>query len=260
MDDDGTPAACYEVPRAKALPDGTTHRACTLADAKKLKLLGSFTTAWRIRANPGLDKWKQGNAIMAALTSPMREPYEKGIISEDAFLESVLTDAEAEGKGAADTGTEIHAAIEQALLGESFDERWGVHVAHTLDALSQLAPLGQWRGEIVFARPELGYGGKIDAAAPLWLVDFKTLKPWDKPPRAYDSWAPQLAAYAQGLDRMYGSSGQWANICISRGEDAAVHIIHYTDAERAAAFEEWKLTRRLWLHTSGLGAVLGVHQ
>lgn len=255
VNDDGQPEAAYEVPRAKPGKNGETHRAATLRDAKALGLLGSYSTVWRLRANPALDNWKQGNAIMAALTSPRRAEYEAGTIDEEAFLASVIADAAAEGKGAADEGTQVHAAIEQALLDQPFDQRWAKHVANALVALAGIAPLPEWRAEVVFAQTNLGYGGKIDAECDIAVVDFKTVKPWSGKPPVYDSWACQLEAYVLGLQRDYC---QTYNIVISRGDDATVAVVHHDDATRAAAREEWLLTLKLWLHTSGMGRVLGV--
>jgi len=87
-------------------------------------------------------------------------------------------------------------------------------------------------------------------------VDFKTVKPWGaKPPAPYDSWPVQLAAYALGLAT---PDARLANVVISRGDDAKVHVVEYDLLEREAAFVTWDLTRRLWLHTSGMGKALGL--
>ena len=64
---DGTPL--HEVPRA----DGKGTRPTSLRDARKLGLFPSVTNVLSILAKPGLEAWKQEQAILAALTLPRTE-------------------------------------------------------------------------------------------------------------------------------------------------------------------------------------------
>ena len=59
---DGTPL--HQVPRA----DGKGSRPTSLRDARKLGLFPSVTNVLSILAKPGLEAWKQEQAILAART------------------------------------------------------------------------------------------------------------------------------------------------------------------------------------------------
>lgn len=63
---DGSPL--HEVERA----DGKGTRPTNLRDARKLGLYPSVTNILSVLAKPGLNAWKQEQAILAALTLPRR--------------------------------------------------------------------------------------------------------------------------------------------------------------------------------------------
>ena len=59
----------HEVVRA----DGNGMRPVTLRDARKVNALPSVTNILSVLAKPGLDAWKQEQAILAALTLPQQD-------------------------------------------------------------------------------------------------------------------------------------------------------------------------------------------
>ena len=88
------------------------QRATTLADARKMNLVPSVTTILNVAAKPGLERWKQEQMLLAALTLP-RAPEE----SEQSFIHRVVADSKEQGKQAAERGNRIHAAVESFYEG-----------------------------------------------------------------------------------------------------------------------------------------------
>jgi len=182
-DKDGKPV--YEVPYADP---SKGMRSATLGDAKKLGLVPGATTIIREAAKPGLERWKQEQVLLAALTLPRIE----GEPDAD-FMARVFQDSQEQGKKAAEQGTEIHAAIE----GRDYDGEFQEYVKAALQAVVGWVP-SDWTQEQSFTHP-LGFGGKVDDHTTDALVDYKTT---DKPLEGLKLWdehAQQLAAYREGL-------------------------------------------------------------
>ena len=178
---DGKPA--YEVQGAKGMvkPD--------IRHAKKLWLVPSVTTVIAEAAKPGLERWKQEQILLAALTLPKIEGE-----PEADYIARIIRDSQEQGKQAAAKGTEIHAAIEADQTTREYSD-------FVLAAIAQLAdwmPQAVWTAEQSFAHP-LGFGGKVDDHTTNALVDYKST---DKPLETLKLWdehAQQLAAYREGL-------------------------------------------------------------
>lgn len=221
---DGTP--CYEVPKAK----GDGMRKTTLADARKLNLLPSVTTILGILDKPALVKWKQKNAIEAALTTPRIDGE-----SVDAFAERVLSvDAESISDAAKQRGTDIHALIEQAL-GDDLSVLVGNPLAAFVQpVLDACKPFG---GVLAAEKTVVGngYAGKLDAVfilgELLMVVDFKTTK--TIPRQQYDEHRLQLSAYANTFKEY--KYIKTANIYIDSNEAGKIAV--HTDEQWLDAFE-----------------------
>ena len=162
-DTDGNCA--YEMPYADPKKG---MRPTTLRDARKHNLFPSVTTIMKVKAAPGLERWKINQAIDSALTLPMNDGE-----SLDAYKLRVLADASEQGRKAAEYGTYIHGVL------ESFYATGNVHKEHTdiVCAVDKMitAVCGnqEWCAEKSFAST-LGYGGKVDLHSPNWIIDFKT--------------------------------------------------------------------------------------
>ena len=181
--------AVYEVPRAK----GDGMRATTLADARKLNLVPSVTTILACAAKPGLEAWKAKQILEAALTLP-RLPDE----TLDDYAARVIEDSKAQGKKAAERGTELHAAIEDWIRGVQ-NLKWLDHCVKLNLTLQQYGiDITKGKPEHSFASP-LGYGGKIDWHNDEIVLDFKTKANLESKRLAYDEHCWQLSAYAKGL-------------------------------------------------------------
>lgn len=218
------------------------QRNTTLRDAKKMNLVPSVTTILGIVAKPGLDQWKQKQAILAALTLP-KLPNE----SEDDYIKRIITDSKEQGRMAADRGTEIHAAIQSFYE----DKHHGLHEFVMACDTEIYRTYGdqKWICERAFAH-EMGFGGKVDMHADNIVIDIKTKDFTDaKEVAPYDEHMMQLAAYRVGLGM---PNAACANVFVSRNVPGlvAMHIWDEKDLQRG-----WKMFVCLleyYQHKSGL--------
>lgn len=175
---DGTP--CYEVPTA----DGKSMRPATLRDARKMGLYPGVTTIIRCAAAPGLERWKQEQSILAALTLPRT-----GEEPSDVLMARIKADADEQAKRAREKGTQIHAAIQGHFEGKPPTEEMWPYVQGVVAALKENFSEQQWIPEVACAHPN-GYGTKADLQSRSVLIDFKgsdftkeeapALKTWDE--------------------------------------------------------------------------------
>lgn len=189
-DTDGRPA--YEVLSKAGYP-----RPTTLSDARKFGYVPSVTTVLAVLDKPALTTWLVEQGILAALTLP-RVVGE----SEREFLERVRADGKAQAKAAAEEGTRIHDAIEDAFKGRMVPPKYVPHVDGVMRKLHELYPgVTDWIAERSFCHP-LGFGGKVDLHSPsTGLVGDHKGKDGDfsdGKKLAYDQHY-QLAAYHRGL-------------------------------------------------------------
>ena len=193
-DKNGNPA--YEIIGANG-----KQRNTTLRDAKKLGLLPSVTTVIGAVAKPGLNRWLQEQAILAALTLPRLEGEK-----ESDWLSRVLNDSKAQGKDAAARGTAIHNIIESFFDGILL-ESVPTYCRNVENALQAAYGARAWLPEVSASHTELKFGGKVDLYAkadkikgvPGVVVDFKTKEvPLDKVV-PYDEHIMQMAAYRELL-------------------------------------------------------------
>jgi hypothetical protein len=156
----------YDIERS----DGKGMRPVTLRDARKLRLLPGVSSIVRCAAAPGLEKWKQNQVLLAALTLP-KLPDEK----ETDWIERVWVDSKAQAAAAAEKGKAVHAAIEDHFKGIAPPDHLWVIVKSVRDALYDKFGLVEWEAEKSFAH-SLGYGGKRDLRSKTGLItlDFKT--------------------------------------------------------------------------------------
>jgi hypothetical protein len=199
------------------------ERNTTLRDAREKDLVPSVTTILKVAAAPGLERWKQEQVLLAALTLPRGEGE-----SESDWLTRVLEDSRETGRKAADAGTAIHAAIQMDYEGFGYDEEFEAHVLGTRAALEEKFGKREWHCEKSFAHPS-GFGGKVDMFAiddPKGVVvDIKTKEfgPDDKV-AAFDEHGMQLAAYRMGLDMPLA---RCANVFVSRSHPGLVKIVEW---------------------------------
>ena len=214
------------------------------------------TNVLSILTKPGLDAWKQEQAILAALTLPRSEGE-----TLDDFAKRVLVDMNSEVGRAADLGSAVHAAIEGYAQGRWLPED---------KAVARLfEPARQWFDaeviqvhsvEIATAHLEWGYAGRVDLVATLrstgrpTVIDFKTQKTrCDKDgsfkPILHDTWLLQLEAYRMALaSRDKGlADAAIASVVIGSTDPVPVLVKVWDDADEDGYFRAFLAARDLWV-------------
>ena len=252
---DGSPY--HEVVRA----DGNGMRSVTLRDARKVNALPSVTNILGVLAKPGLDAWKQEQAILAALTLPRLEDE-----MLDTFARRVVTDMTEQVRSAADLGSAVHAAIEVYLqTGEPPDDP---------DIVRLFKPIKLWIDEhieriglveTVAVHSQCGFAGRIDVVAKLkstgtWaVIDFKTQKM--KPDKKgvyqaafYETWPLQLMAYFKALNHSGECSHQLediASVVINSVEPTPVQMKVWPREDHESLWQAFNNARELWCFIKG---------
>lgn len=219
------------------------QRATTLADARKMNLVPSVTTILNVAAKPGLERWKQEQMLLAALTLP-RAPEE----DEQSFIFRVVADSKEQGKKAAERGTRIHTAIESfyegIMLADMAEYQVGV-----ADEIEKKYGLSQFAPEKAFAH-ELGFGGKVDLHNTEYnsgqgiVLDVKS-KEFSDPEKvdAYDEHCMQLSAYRVGLGL---PNAVCANVFVSATVPGLVVIKEWSPEDSARGWEMFKALLTFW--------------
>ena len=148
-------SAFHETPRA----DGNGLRAVTLRDARKVTALPSVTNILGVLAKPGLESWKQEQAILAALTLPRNDGE-----TLDDFPRRVVSDMGEQVRHAADLGSAVHRAIEVYL---QTGETPGIHVRDSTHPRADL-----WRANPGRHAPPVGPSAPVLVAHglhPFWF-------------------------------------------------------------------------------------------
>lgn len=184
--------AVYEVPKKRS--EGT--RAPTITDAIQNGWVPSVTTVIKCLHKPNLQDWLIEQAVLAVVTTP-RVPGE----TDDQFVDRVLNVEqiqEQQAKKAAQLGTDIHQAIQDAIVGRELQRKMEVFVVPVVQHLQTL-------GKVVWSEKVLvgeGYAGRSDCLTDdsrvMTLLDFKTTSKLPKKD-AYAEHKMQVAAYAQTL-------------------------------------------------------------
>lgn len=222
----------------------TGTRSTTLRDARKLNLVPSVTTVLNVASKPALELWKQKQLLLAALTLPKIDSE-----TEEVYIERILTDAKEEGRAAADTGTEIHNAIESFYLGIP-STAYSEHVKATVDHILAVFGTQPWIPERSFAH-ELGFGGKCDLHSNVddgIILDVKTKTGDLKDVGAYDDHIMQLAAYRVGLGL---PRAQCANVFVSRTHPGLVRIIDHSEEDTSRGWEMFTHLLKYWQLSKG---------
>ena len=215
------------------------ERNTTLRDAREHNLVPSVTTIIRCAASPGLDRWKQEQVLLSALTLPRRDGE-----PEQDYLSRVMEDSRAAGKAAAEAGERIHAAVENHYKGRQYDSKYAAHVRGVVGAIGP-----DMDAEVAFAHP-LGFGGKVDLSSETHIWDVKT-KDFSDPAtvRAYDEHLMQVAAYRVGLDYLGADCG---NVFVSRTTPGLVHLVEWSPPDLVRGWEMFLSLLRFWQTKNGV--------
>ena len=218
------------------------ERATTLADARKMNLVPSVTTILNVAAKPGLERWKQEQLLLAAMTLPRAQDED-----EKSFIDRVVVDSKEQGKKAAERGTRIHEAVESfyngVMLAEMAEYQVGVY-----NEIEKVYDVTRFEPEKAFAH-ELGFGGKVDLHTRKYkdtglVLDVKS-KEFTDPTKvdAYDENMMQLAAYRVGLDL---PNAVCANVFVSATKPGLVIIKEWSQDDLARGWEMFQSLLRFW--------------
>lgn len=235
-----------------------------LRQAKKQKAYPSPTTILgAVLARPGLDNWKQEQAILQSLTLPKLD----GELDPD-FARRVVAASKGELQAAADRGTYVHELAEAAVGGREpaelragFEPHW-----ESLKYWSKFCYKVHKCEEVVVNHEE-GYAGRVDLICE-WgdkheqtteVVDFKTRKfkkvgrlipdmpghaTHDEPHKvdSYDTDIIQLAAYAYAV---FDEPVAARSVYIDPATGALENKL-WTPEEVEEAFEIFKNVLAIW--------------
>lgn len=215
------------VPKYEVLSKNGTMRPTTLRDAKANEWLPSVTTILKTLNKPQLNDWLSEQACLAVLTSPRHDGE-----ALDAFVHRVLHDERQQDEQASTArqlGTDIHAAIEEALNCRPYTHE--TFVGPTLTAISPF-------GRVVATEKVLvgdGCAGKTDAILDddrmITVVDFKTTS--KIPSKPYWEHELQVGFYCSALGNT-GEKRVRGLVCyISTAEPGMVAALPVPDWARA---------------------------
>ena len=212
-------------------------RPTTLRDARKLGLGPSVTGVIKCAAAPGLERWKQQQVLLSALT------LKRGIAeTDDEFTKRIMQDSQEQAKKAAERGTAIHAAIQGWYEDVIPPQEYLPHCEGTAKAV--IGWLGErWVSERSFFHP-LGFGGKVDLSCDLAVLDFKTKEfgP-DDDLKTWDEHHMQLAAYREGL----GDPEARCAICyVSVNNPGLARVIEIPEDDLQRGWECFKALFQYW--------------
>lgn len=243
---EGQPIA--SVPYADPKKEG--QRDVTLADAKKLGLLPSVTTILNIKAKPSIQRWRENNLLLHALTIP------KNIDEDDNQLaKRIVEDWETENAKAAILGTKVHNLIECYFLGKDLPNDVPNKEAY-LHGLSNFQSRRQKQSETLtakeieksFAHNEYGFAGKIDFIGTYEgkpaIVDFKTQS--SEKTNIYREWLLQLTAYYYGAFNPKVDFYELVNIVVSTSKPGYFETVIWPREEIRKAWIAFQAAVELW--------------
>lgn len=233
-------------PRYTTIGKNGKERPTTLRDAKIHGWVPSVTTIIRTAASPGLQRWKDEQLLMAALTSTRLLGE-----TDEGYISRVIDDSKAQGKAAADRGTALHGALERYIAsgGSERQGQWQEHCEAVCEAMREKGVnlLTDGTAERSFANP-LGYGGKIDWSSPAAVVDFKSKQAIGAAKmKGYDEHVMQLAAYDKGL----GDCGRRLFNVFVGCDDKAVQVLEWKPEDAARGWEMYLSLLTYWQAKTG---------
>ena len=205
-------------PAYRIIGKNGVERNTNVKDARELGLVPSVTTIIGQLSKPGLERWKNEQLLLAALTLP-REDAEP----EDAWLNRVMSDSRSTGRAAADRGTQMHGVLENFYRRKEV----GIYPSYVIEvdrAITEHFGTQQWAAEASFAHP-LGFGGKIDLNGSEVVIDFKSKEGNLDKVSVYHEHLMQLASYRTGLSM---GEARCANVFFNEQGDVKI-IEHKPD-------------------------------
>lgn len=235
---DGRP--CHKVEKAS----GDGMRDTTIRDARQLGLYPSVTSVLSVVAKPGLEAWKQEQAILAALSLPRldNEPL-------DQYARRVVNDMGEQVDSAIQFGRDVHKAIENWLMNRDYVQPELEPYLAAFKSWAQTEIENVYATEKTVVNLDLGFAGTLDIHCRLRgigdaVVDVKTqgIKP-GKEPNFYPEWAMQLAAYARTVHVPGSAVPEIVSVVVNSTEPGPVFCHQWDDCSShfSAFFDAFSL-------------------
>ena len=243
-------------------------RSTTLADAKRLGLLPSVSAYTRMLAAPYLERYKMLEVAKACYACPP-----SGDESYDDYARHILEQSGKDGSGAAEVGTQVHAALDlyftDPIRYNSYPLIFlqdGTVVSadsFVLPAVAKIKSMGLKveTTESILVNPAYGYAGTTDMifskGEKCGILDFKTKRTkQDEPVIAGDTHAMQIAAYHApywGADdgEPIGVNAVGYNVYISTTEIGRVEVVEYSRDELLEGWQAFKSCLQLYRYIKG---------
>ena len=232
-------------------------RSTTISDAKRLGLLPSVSAYTRMLAAPYLERYKMLEVAKACYACPPA-----GGESYDDYAKHILDKSGKDGSGAAQVGTQVHAAIdlyftdpEHYMACPHIVCQDGSEVpadSFVLPAIAKIQALGLEvkSTETVLVNPAYGYAGTTDMVfskgEQCGILDFKTKRTHEgEPVISGDTHCMQIAAYhaahwGASDGEPIGVNATGYNVYISTTEIGRVDVVEYSRDELLEGWSAFK--------------------
>jgi len=241
-------------------------RPTTIADAKRLGLLPSVSAYTRMLAAPYLERYKMLEVAKACYSCPPA-----GGENYDDYARHILEKSGKDGSGAAEVGTQVHAALDLYFTDPVrynsypliFLQDGSVVPAFVLPAVAKIQALGLTVNstETVLVNPAYGYAGTTDMLFThknlCGVLDFKTKRTHEgEPVISGDTHCMQIAAYHAafwGADdgEAIGLNAIGYNVYISTTEIGRVDVVEYSRDELLEGWQAFKSCLQLYRYIKG---------
>ena len=250
---DGKPAHTQPTKKGAKNP----FRATNIKDAKEFLLLPSVSAYTKMLAAPGLERYKMMKVAEACYKSPAHPGEEMA-----EYVQNMLEKSKEDGMGAADLGTQVHAAIEALLKGNEYED-YEVEVAHghsclisklVEPAFAKIEELGLTieSAEVVLVNNAEGYAGTTDvkhrSAKGKGILDWKSKRTKEGEAVIPNETHPmQIAAYyVAAFNDSEFTDALCMNVYISTTEPGRVDVVKYDREQLIEAYKDFLCLTRLW--------------
>jgi len=219
------------------------ERNTTLRDARAHGFVPSVTGIIKMAYEERLEHYKQEQLLYNALLLEKDENE-----TDDFFMARIWAASREHSRQAAETGTAIHAAIEQHFAGEAYDPAFEEYVKGTVDLLGNRFPGVEWITEKSFCSV-YGYGGKTDLhsrAGQGLVLDIKGREMSTAQAESlttYHSHWQQLASYREGLGLPNARCGI---VYVSRNVPGLARVVMVPEEKLEQGWEMFQALLAYW--------------
>lgn len=218
-----------------------------LADARKVVEAGgvanpSVTGYHGVLYKRPIEDYNMDGAILASKEIP-----EGDFETQTLWLKACRNHARSRSRGAMDTGSRIHRALEDAVMGKDYDASVDIYVQPVMKEREKLA-LRSPNPEKCVGSLKYGYGGTCDDHCEgLFVIDYKSRKAKGNKVPCYPTDKMQIAAYGFAIfGNEFFKSGTGVMIGISTDKPGLVTTHVFPGKELVTAFEAFLGVMQFW--------------